>query len=541
MTITNSPASAFVGELARCAADRWYWLTTYVYVSDPSPTRGTVRFEPWPHLHQLLYLILDNDRVVVLKARQIGVSWLLAALALHYALFTPNANIIIFSKRQIESIAMKSRAEFIWRYLPPWMQQPIGKNNDELLTFPTMESKIQSFPSTPGAGRGETATLAIMDEWAYAEYAAEIYTGVLPTVEHSKLVGVSTANGTGGKTPTGDLGNLFADVYWKAKQSQNTYVPVFIPYDVVPGRTSEWWDRQAQNMPAYLALQEYPKVEADAFLVSGTCMFDIKKLKGMPIFDVPENGLFPEIYVPYNPAHSYSAGVDTALGVAGGDYNAIQLIDETTGDQAAKFRSRIPVDEFNVVALQLLELYGKPHIVIEEQPQGRLLYKYLTDNRYPNYRIYHRSKNVPCWHTTEPNRRTILQELEIAIRTGLLKIHSQNSVNEALAFGYNEKENKFEALSGHDDEVMSLALSWHQKIYVPPAPDADHFKPVSYIDSGGEVIGMDEVNWQKKDPFEHLQAVPCPTCRGERWIELSSGLHEICEDCSGLGQMLRRV
>lgn len=524
-------------ELARCKVDPWYWMRTYVFVSDPS--KGTVHFQPWPHLHQLLYIILENNRVVVLKARQIGVSWLLAALSLHYALFTPNSNIIIFSKRQVESIAMKERAKFIWRYLPPWMQQPIGKDNDELLTFPTQESKIQSFPATPDAGRGETATLAVMDELAYIEYARLIYTGILPTVEHTKFVGTSTANGTGGLQPDGAYGNLFADLYWKAKRGQNQFIPVFIPYNVVPGRTPEWWAKQKLDMPLYLALQEYPFQEADAFLVAGTCMFDVDALRTMPILNIPEVPINPTTFFPYDPKHTYSAGVDTALGVAGGDYNIIQILDETTGDQAAKFRSKMPIEQFNIVATQLLFQYGAPRVMVEEQPLGRLFIKHLLDNQYPPYRIYHRARNVPGWHTTQPNRRQILQELEIAVRTKAIRIHSANSINEFLAFGYNETADKFEALSGHDDEVMSLALAWHQRLDLPPTLKEEYFRPKSYI-SGGDTLDLEDINWQRKDPFEGLEVAACPSCRGHRWILREDGTHEGCEDCNGLGEIVRR-
>lgn len=536
MTSQISITESEIREIARCASDPWYFLTTYVRVSNP--LKGTIRFEPWLHQHQLLQLILDENRVVVLKARQIGISWLLAGIALWYALFTPNANIIIFSKRQVEAVAMKERAKFIWRYLPEWMQQPIGKDNDELLTFPAMESKIQSFPSTPGAGRSETATLAIMDEWAYVEYAHEIYTGVLPTVEHAKLIGVSTANGTGGILPDGSYGNLFADTYWKAKRGQNQFTPVFIPYHVVPGRDEAWWAKQAKDMPAYLALVEYPKYEGDAFLVAGTCMFDIQALRSMPLLDIPPSTTASEIYVPYNPEHTYSAGVDTALGVAGGDYNIVQILDEVTGEQAAKFRSLLPLEQFNDLAYELLLLYGKPKVIIDELPQGRLLIKLIRDKHYPEHRIYKRAKNTPGWHTNEANRRQILQELEIAVRTHAIVIYSQNSVEECLAFGYNDVKQKFEALTGHDDEPMSLALAWHQKVSLPPILGEEYFKPKSYINTG--VADFEEVNWMKSDPFEGLEVVNCASCRGERWIELPSGRHEICEDCRGRGQVLRR-
>lgn len=488
---------------------------------------GAIPYEPWPHLRQFNEITNNPSysRIVVLKARQLGISWDLAIDALHNGLFVPGSNSLMFSRRQVESIEMKERAKFVWRYLPDFLRLPIGKDNDELLTFPTMESKIQSFPATEGAGRGETANLVIMDEWADMPYAEELYTSVLPTVEYGRLIGVSTAKG---------MSNLFARIYWDAKKGKNAFLPVFIPYNVLWGRNEEWWTRQAANMPGYLAHQEYPRHEADAFLVAGICMFDVGLLRSMDVTPAPggPGGDGKEIFRPYVGGHEYTAGIDTALGIAGRDFSSLQIIDVTTGDQAAKVRTQRPLEEFANLAWELLREYHYPLVAIEEQPQGLMVAKVLVDKRYPKHRIYHRNKNLPTWHTNEANRKQILAELEQAIRTKAYTLHSRETVEEFLSFGFNQEKGKFEALTGHDDEVMATALAWHMRVNSNPPME---WKTRSYLRVDALDL-LEDVDWSKSEPPNGREIIPCPTCVGNRYLE-----KELCWMCRGVGRVARRA
>lgn len=513
----------YLDEYARCAADKWYFIKTYIKISDPS--LGIIPLADWTHLQQLLEIIDEHDRVIVLKARQIGITWVLCALALWYVMFKHSSTVLMFSRRETESVGMKNRVVFMHRHLPDWLQVPIGKNNDELLEFPIMNSKIQSFPATEGSGRMENASLVILDEWAFQQYAESNYTAILPVVEHGKLVGLSTANGKN---------NTFAKIWFEAKKRLNSFIPVFIPYTVRPGRDEAWHKQQEADMPSYTAWQEYPLNEVDAFLVAGTCMFVVDTLHGMPVCS-PSRSLGPaQIWLEYDPEHEYVAGVDTALGIAGRDYSVLQIIDITVGKQAAKIHTQIPIEQFSDEAKKLLLMYGKPMVNIEEQPQGRLVVKTLREGTdgYVKSRIYHRGKNIPCWHTTHDNRQEILSELEQAIRNKELEFFSESTVEELLGFGYNEDTNKFEGLSGNDDEVMSLALAWHMS--QDQAPPIGDLTPHSYIEGKGSRRGerVSRIDWGKRYPFENMETIICWSCEGIP-EEISK-----CKTCRGQGKVL---
>ncbi len=517
-----------IEEYAHCAADKWYFIANYIKIRDSK--LGIIPMVEWPHLHQLLDIIEEHDRVIVLKSRQIGITWILCALALWYVLFQHSANVLMFSRRETESINMKNRCFFMYNELPEWLQVPIGKNNDEMLEFPQMGSTIQSFPATEGGARSEAATLVILDEWAFQQYADANYTAILPVVEHGKLVGLSTANGRN---------NTFHRIWQEAKKRLNSFIPVFIPYTVRPGRDEAWHKKQEADMPLYMAWQEYPLKELDAFLVSGTCMFPVETLMEMPCLSPSRHLGAAEIWDEYNSDHDYVAGIDCAQGIKGRDNSVLHILDITTGHQAAKIRTNMPIEMFAAEAHTLLSMFGTPPTCVEEQGQGRLVIKHLLDNGHRKSRMFYRAKDVPGFHTSSANRPEILSELEQSIRNEQLTIRSQETVDEMMGFGYDEDNHKFEAQDGHDDEVMALAFAWHMAVDRPAPFEVQ--KAVSYIGSTnypgqtrvhhqeGEIVYR--IDWAKLDPFEGTKQIICWAC------EDIPEERAACRTCRGRGRL----
>jgi len=534
--------TALSAEYSKCAdpvTGPGYFIWNYVYIlASEQDGGGIVRFQRWKHLDQMLHLLLTERRICILKARQIGVSWLLCAYALWNALFKPGANVLCFSRRDDEAQELVNRVKIIWRNLPSWLQLPLGSDTSSILTFPTMDSAIRSFPSSGGSGRSYTGSIIIMDEWAFHPDARALYSGVYPTAERGQLVGVSTANGKQ---------NLFYEIYSKAKEGGSSYVPIFIPYYVKPGRDKAWWEQQKRDMPYYLAMQEYPENEEDAFTVSGTCMFDLSVLEHMPIRPPDHHIGIAEVWHSYQEGHRYIAGIDPAFGIEGRDQTCMQIIDVTDPSncfQAARIGTRIPLDEFAEHAITVLEAYDYPFVACEVQPQGLVVLNHFKKNKYPLHRIYHRTKRQIGWHTGPTNRDLILGHLEIATRTGSLKVHSQETLDEMLGFGYIEEKNRFEGQGVGDDEVMSLAITWFQTIeaHVP-----FEGKPYSYIDGGPErpLVTMSVIDWRMRDPYKLWEIIVCPEedCEGglipaeHPYIENHK---TVCPRCRGAGKMARK-
>lgn len=489
-----------LAELTRCGLDPWYWITTYVTISDP--IKGPIIFEAWPHMKQVVQASMAYDRIIILKARQIGVSWVYAALALWYARFRPNSTVVVISKDGIASTRFKWRCAFINRKMPKWMQLEVGKNNDTEFEFPANDSRILSFAAGEEAGRSESATVVILDEWAYQEYARTIYTAILPTVEHGKLIGISTANGKG---------NLFYEVWKKAALKQNSFTPLFIRYNVRPGRDKAWWDRTLRDAESPgKHRQEYPRTVADAFAVVQEPYFNIDRLNDMPIRTGRPFGDYSTIYFEYDPEETYGAGIDPAPG--GGDGAILQIVN-SSGDQVAICKTNEGLDKFIDEAYLLLKMYGTPFVIPEKQGEGTAVIRSFINRvdtkgeprvPYPKHRIYPKDKDTNLgWHTGASNRDLILGELRTAIRNSEAVIYDSDTLEEFAGFGTNPKTGKLEGLYGHDDCVIAFALAYEALKHTAQPISREAAEGKDYVTWGGnsnEDVPPDL--WGKKNPFE---------------------------------------
>ena len=182
----------YIVQLAKIKGNPRYF---YQFVKISDPNRGTLTFVLWLHLIELIDSFAKHKLHIVLKARQIGLSWLIAAYALWVALTQPNARILLISKGERESFQLLAKCKFIYKHLPDWLQFPLSYDSASMLGFKQLESTIVALPSTEAAGRGEASTLVIYDEWDYHEFAEKNFAAIKPTiVAGGQLIGVSTVD-----------------------------------------------------------------------------------------------------------------------------------------------------------------------------------------------------------------------------------------------------------------------------------------------------------------------------------------------------------
>src|SRR6516225_9161514 len=98
-------------EAVACQQSIHYFVQRYVYLNDP--LKGRTKFEMWPVHNELLDIVLANKRIITLKARQVGVSWLAASYALWRASFFDCANVLMLSKSEDEARALLAKSFYI--------------------------------------------------------------------------------------------------------------------------------------------------------------------------------------------------------------------------------------------------------------------------------------------------------------------------------------------------------------------------------------------------------------------------------------------
>jgi hypothetical protein len=258
----NPPAAAAwqVRERRRVVASPVYFSEAYGHlqgnVGPPIP------FDLWPLVDRAAELaigartqaeVLDvlwrERRVLMLKARQLGMTW----LVLHYAYWvlafrtdTPRARILALSKHGGDASKLLERTRRIRELLPPFLRHDEAKDTRGSKSELELEGrgKMLSLAGDPAAARQETATLALVDEAAFVrnQQAGPTLTALASTIgEEGQEIVLSTGNGQ-----TGD-GEAFAEEVGKALRGDSDRVFVFLPADTDPRRDDAWRDKEIRN------------------------------------------------------------------------------------------------------------------------------------------------------------------------------------------------------------------------------------------------------------------------------------------------------
>ena len=147
----------------------------------------------------------QSKKLVVLKARQLGISWLSLSYALWLMLFHPPATVLLFSLREEESKELLWRLRGMYARLPEWQQSKGVQLSNETRWVLSNGSRALAFSTR--AGRSYTGTLAIVDEADFVPELSQFLNGVKPTIDAGgQLFLISTSDK---KRPISTFKNLF--------------------------------------------------------------------------------------------------------------------------------------------------------------------------------------------------------------------------------------------------------------------------------------------------------------------------------------------
>jgi hypothetical protein len=450
------------------AASSFEHFLGYVKVLEPPPGGGRIDFVMWDHLQEVVGLLGEARLVSIMKARQVGLSWLLAAYALWVAQYQVGAVVLLLSQGQSEAGVFLKKCHYIWGELPEYLRVPLGTDSSIQMTFPQSNSKLTALPSTPNAGRSETATLVVQDEAAFHDHLDDNYAAVKPTIDAGgQLIQVSTINKK-------RLGSLFTQIYRDAPG--NRFAKRFYGPFVRPGRDEEWYRQRRLEAPDTAEMsaelymeQEYPRSEMEALAPSRVLSaFDPDVLVLMEE-DVrkPIEKIGPiSIYQRYMVGKRYAAGTDTSHGV-GLDASVTVVIDVATGYVVADVNSAVlPPEELAAHSVKLLAMYDSPVWGIEDNDRGILTIRKAQELEYR--RIWERAEDKPGWQTNSRTRELLWGELIEAVAQRLIVIPSKIGLGEFSAVIRNpDKDGRIEAMSSaHDDYPTAVGIAWQMRKHV---------------------------------------------------------------------------
>ena len=453
-----------------------YFCRKYVTIKHPN---GRRLFNLREAQIETVEAFLDNEKVLILKARQIGFTTVVMAFCLWAALFRPDYKVIILNRREKDAVKNLGMAVFAYERLPSKLRARLplraNKHNQEFKL--TNGSEILCYPSNSNPARGDTASLMILDEWAFMPNPEDAWASVEPVTDiGGRLIALSTANG---------FGNLFHDEWVKAEEGVNDWEQVFFPWSAVPERDQDWYEAKKRSLPEWQLHQEYPTDPESAFIKSGHGVFGSETLqpylaarakpdaRGRLVgldgaYGISEFMLDPEgslsIYEQPQPGKVYVIGADTSEGLDYGDKSSAHVIRADNQMVVAHWHGLCAPDEFAHELMRLGYWYNTALLGPEANNTGlattielkRCEYPWVYRRRSIDRRV-DQDREQLGWSTNKGSKEPMMADLGAMLRKQDLGLVDGPTIGELVR--YQRDENGKMSGSPHDDRVMSLAIA----------------------------------------------------------------------------------
>lgn len=376
-------------EIRKCRRSVAYFLDTYCAIYDASAAEW-VPFQLWPEQFRTLRTLTDHRLTIILKARQLGLTWLVLGYTLWLVLFHPAATVLLFSRRDDEAVdLLANRLRGMYDRLPAWLKvRRFVVDNDHEWEL-SNGSRVLAFPTT--AGDSYTATLAVVDEADLVPDLDRLMRAVKPTIDGGgRMILLSRADKSKPESP-------FKRIYRAAKQGLTDWAAVFLPWFTRPGRDAEWYEAQAadilQRTGALDDLHEqYPATDVEALSprtlakrIPATwlelCYREQSPWKPRPHLD-PRPPAIPGLvmYAPPVRGRLYVVGADPAEGNPTSDDSALTVLDADTGEEAAALAGRFQPSVLAAHVDEIGEWYNRAAVLVERNNHGHAVLLWLADN-----------------------------------------------------------------------------------------------------------------------------------------------------------------
>lgn len=293
-------------ELALSAEDAVHWCNSWVWTLDPRGP-GLIAFDLFPRQVEFFDWLAEREMSqsdgLVEKSRDMGITWLCVAKAVHGWLFRDGFSAGFGSRKEkyVDEIgdpdSIFEKARILIENLPAWML-PIGYNRSRHAGYCKIINPVNGNTITGEAGdnigRGGRKTIYFVDESAFIERAELLERSLSQTT--NCRIDVSTPNG---------IGNPFY------RKRHGGGVPVFtFHWRDDPRKGQEWYAEQCRKLDPVTIAQELD-IDYTAS-IEGVCI-PAAWVRAAVGFDLERGG---EVIVGYDVAEE-GADVSVVLARAG--------------------------------------------------------------------------------------------------------------------------------------------------------------------------------------------------------------------------------
>lgn len=456
----NPPTEAEeqAAEWALCAESPIYFIAAYCWVFNATD-EAWIPFDLWPAQAWALVQMIEQRLIIILKARQLGFTWLVLSFALWQMLFKPAATIGIFSRTEADAgDLLDFRLKGMYDRLPAFMQcsAVIGDNMSRWEL--SNGSVAMAFPTT--GGRSYTFSFLFVDEADFQENLDSLMRAVKPTIDAGgSMALLSTSD-------KGEPGSPFKKIYRAAKRRLNAWYPLFLPWYARPGRTARWYaEQEADGLANTGALddlhQEYPASDTQALAprtldkrIPATWI-EAVYVEIEPIDDISAPSLPGlEVYRPPAKDRLYVVGADPAEGNPTSDDSALTVMDVLSGEEVAAISGKFQPSVLAGYADQIGNYYNRAGLMVERNNHGHAVLLWLEEHSKLRRLNGHDEKTG--WLSSKLGKALLYNDLADCFRDKDTTLHSFDTYIQLASI---EGATLRAPTGEHDDRADSYALA----------------------------------------------------------------------------------
>jgi hypothetical protein len=450
-----------------------FFLDNFFYIQHP--TKGKLKYEPFEYQRRLIDSYHGNRFNVNLLPRQTGKTTTAAGYLLWYAMFIPDATVLVAAHKFTGAQEIMSRIRYAYELCANHIRCGVKSYNKQSIEFDN-GSRIIAQTTTETTGRGLSLSLLYADEFAFVEpnIAVEFWTSISPTLA------------TGGKaiitsTPNSDE-DQFANIWKEANHrfdefgneqtlGKNGFFPFRAYWNEHPDRDEVWANEERSR----IGEERFRREHDCEFLVFDETLINSICLAGMegdePYMKMGQARWYKKI----NPMSTYLLALDPSLGT-GGDPAAIQILEIPSFEQVAEWQHNLTTVQGQVRILRDLcnfindecaskgvqsSIYysvennniGEAALVAieeigEESIPGLFLSEPIKKGHVRRFR--------KGFNTTNSSKINACAKLKHLVESKRFRIRSKPLISELK--GYIAKGVSFEAKVGLHDDLVSATL-----------------------------------------------------------------------------------
>ena len=441
------------------------------------PTKGKMLYHPFEYQRRLIENYHTNRFSISLMPRQTGKSTSAAGYLLWYAMFVPDATILVAAHKFLGAQEIMQRIRYAYELCPNHIRAGATSYNKGSIEFDN-GSRIVSQTTTENTGRGMSITLLYLDEFAFVRptIASEFWTSITPTLS------------TGGKaiitsTPNSDE-DQFALIWKQANKTEDEYGNPRLDGLGINGFKAfrSFWkehpdrdDAWAREQRAQLGEERFRREMDCEFVINDETL--ISPLKLLDLEGVEPTSKTGQVrwYERIDKDKMYIIALDPSLGT-GGDPSAIQVFEAETTEQVAEWRHNktdVPtqVKIMAEIVKTIFETVNNEQSIyysVENNTLGEAALISINEYGEENIPGYFLSDNSvqgtsgrrirKGFTTTNKSKIVACNKLKILVESGRMKIYSKSLISELknfVAIG-----SSYQAKPGEtDDLVMSTLLA----------------------------------------------------------------------------------